>query len=106
MRVERMLEEGFEIIETPLPALITVVKEINDPRIPSLKGMMRAKSAKITMLGQKELNLNTTKIGLCGSPTQVVKIFTPPQRQGGQMLQGETAEAAKQLVGLIKDEVN
>jgi len=106
MRVERMLEEGFEIIETPLPALITVVKEINDPRIPSLKGMMRAKSAKITMLGQKDLNLDTTKIGLCGSPTQVVKIFTPPQRQGGQMLQGETAEVAKQLVGLIKDEVN
>ncbi|MFA5320757.1 MAG: electron transfer flavoprotein subunit beta/FixA family protein [Candidatus Omnitrophota bacterium] len=106
MRVERMLEEGFEIIETPLPALITVVKEINEPRIPSLKGMMRAKSAKITMLGQKDLNLDTNKIGLCGSPTQVVKIFTPPQRQGGQILQGETAEAAKQLAALIKDEVN
>ncbi len=106
MRVERMLEEGFEVIETPLPALITVVKEINEPRIPSLKGMMRAKSAKITMLGQKELDLDTVKIGLCGSPTQVVKIFTPPQRQGGQMLQGETAEVAKQLVALIKDEVN
>jgi len=106
MRVERMLEEGFEIIETPLPALITVVKEINEPRIPSLKGMMRAKSAKITMLGQKDLNLDTNKIGLCGSPTQVVKIFTPPQRQGGQILQGETAEIAKQLAALIKDEVN
>ena len=106
MRVERMLEEGFEIIETPLPALITVVKEINEPRIPSLKGMMRAKSAKITMLGQKDLNLDTNKIGLCGSPTQVVKIFTPPQRQGGQILQGDAAETAKQLAALVKDEVN
>jgi len=106
IRVERMLEEGFEVIETPLPALITVVKEINEPRIPSLKGMMRAKSAKITVLGQKDLNLDTNKIGLCGSPTQVVKIFTPPQRQGGQILQGETAEIAKQLAALIKDEVN
>jgi len=106
MRVERMMEEGFEIIETPLPAVITVVKEINEPRIPSLKGMMRAKSAKITTWGQKELELDPQNIGLCGSPTQVVKIFTPPQRTGGQMLTGEPAEVAEQLVGLIKDEVH
>ncbi len=106
MRVERMLEEGFEIIETPLPALLTVVKEINEPRIPSLKGLMRAKSAKIMMLTQKELDLDPQQIGLCGSPTQVVKIFTPTPRIGGQMLKGEVPDIAKQLVDLIKDEVN
>jgi electron transfer flavoprotein beta subunit len=106
MRVERMLEEGFEIIETPLPALLTVVKEINEPRIPSLKGMMRSKSAKIITWGQKDLNLDPQQIGLCGSPTQVVKIFTPAQRTGGQILKGETAEIAKELVSLIKNEVN
>ncbi len=106
MRVERMLEEGFEIIETPLPALLTVVKEINEPRIPSLKGMMRAKAAKITMWGQKDLDLDPQNIGLCGSPTQVVKIFTPPQRVGGQILKGEVAEIAKQVVELLRSEVN
>ena len=106
MRVERMLEEGYEIIETPLPALLTVVKEINEPRIPSLKGMMRAKSAKITIWGQKDLDLDPQNIGLCGSPTQVVKIFTPPARTGGQILKGEIPDVAKQLVDLIKDEVN
>ncbi|MFH0935266.1 MAG: electron transfer flavoprotein subunit beta/FixA family protein [Candidatus Omnitrophota bacterium] len=106
MRVERMMEEGYEIIELPLPALLTVVKEINEPRLPSLKGMMRAKSAKITLWTQKELNLDPQAIGLCGSPTQVVKIFTPPQRAGGQMLTGETNEIAEKLVGLIKDEIN
>ncbi|MDD5594714.1 MAG: electron transfer flavoprotein subunit beta/FixA family protein [Candidatus Omnitrophica bacterium] len=105
LRVERMLEEGFEIIETPLPALLTVVKEINEPRLPSLKGLMRAKSAKITLLTQKELNLDSQSIGLCGSPTQVVKIFTPAQRTGGQMLKGEIPEIAQELVNLIKDEV-
>jgi electron transfer flavoprotein beta subunit len=104
MRVERMLEEGYEIIQTPLPALLTVVKEINEPRIPSLKGLMRAKSAKITILTQKELDLDPQQIGLCGSPTQVVKIFTPTPRTGGQILTGETADIAKQLVDLIKDE--
>lgn len=106
MRVERMMEEGYEVIETPLPALLTVVKEINEPRLPSLKGMMRAKSAKITVWTQKELNLDAQGIGLCGSPTQVVKIFTPPQREGGQMLQGEAPEVAEKLIGLIKDEVH
>lgn len=106
MRVERMLEEGYEIIETPLPALLTVVKEINEPRLPSLKGMMRAKSAKITTWGQKELNLDEQGIGLCGSPTQVVKIFTPPQRAGGQMLEGEIPEIVEKLTALLKDEVH
>ncbi len=104
MRLERMLEEGYEIIETPLPALLTVVKEINEPRIPSLKGLMRAKSAKITMLTQKELDLDPQQIGLCGSPTQVVKIFTPVPRSGGQILTGEIGDIAKKLVDLIKDE--
>ncbi|MCX5704340.1 MAG: electron transfer flavoprotein subunit beta/FixA family protein, partial [Candidatus Omnitrophica bacterium] len=105
MRVERMMEEGFEIIEIPLPALLTVVKEINEPRIPSLRGMMRAKSAKIALWTQKELNLDPQKIGLCGSPTQVVKIFTPPPRVGGQILKGETQEVANALVELLKQEI-
>ncbi len=106
LTLERMMEEGFEIIQTPLPCLITVVKEINEPRIPSLKGMMRAKSAKITALGQKDLDLDPQSIGLCGSPTQVVKIFTPPQRVGGQILNGEPEEVAEKLVKLIKDEIH
>ncbi len=106
LKVERMLEEGYEVIETPLPALLTVVKEINEPRIPSLRGMMKAKSAKITTLTQKELQLDSQQIGLCGSPTQVVKIFAPTPRAGGQMLSGEAPDVAKQLVDLIKDEVN
>jgi len=105
MRVERMMEEGYEIIETPLPALLTVVKEINEPRIPSLKGMIRAKSAKIIIWGQNDLNLDPQNIGLCGSPTQVVKIFTPPQRSGGQIIKGEVPEIAAQLVDLLKGEV-
>ncbi|MFH1413906.1 MAG: electron transfer flavoprotein subunit beta/FixA family protein [Candidatus Omnitrophota bacterium] len=105
MRVERMMEEGFEIIETPLPALLTVVKEINEPRMPSLKGMIKAKSAMIKTWTQKELELDAQKIGLCGSPTQVIKIFAPPQRKGGEIIEGEVSEVAKKLVGLLKDEV-
>lgn len=106
IRAERMMEEGFEIIESPLPAVITVVKEINEPRLPSLKGMMRAKKTKIGLLTQRELRLDPQKIGLCGSPTQVVKIFTPPARPGGELLEGEPAEVASKLVDLLKNELS
>ncbi len=106
LRVERMMEEGYEVIETPLPCLLTVVKEINEPRLPSLKGMLRAKSAKITIWTQKELNLDPQSIGLCSSPTQVIKIFTPPLRIGGQILKGDTQEVVDKLVGLLKNEIS
>lgn len=106
MRVQRMMEEGFEIIETPLPCLLTVVKEINEPRLASLRGLMRAKNAKITVWSQKELNLDAQGIGLCGSPTQVVKIFTPPPRSGGQIIRGQTQEeAVEKLVELLRKEL-
>ncbi|MCM8781215.1 MAG: electron transfer flavoprotein subunit beta/FixA family protein [Candidatus Omnitrophica bacterium] len=105
IRVERMLEEGYEIIESPLPVLLTVVKEINEPRLPSFKGMMRAKQAKILLWSQKELNLDPQKVGLYGSPTQVIKIFSPPSRKGGKILRGEAQEVVNQLVDLLREEL-
>ena len=102
-KVERMTEEGYDIIETPLPCVFTVVKEINTPRLPSLKGMMRAKSAKIAKWAAVDIDADPKNLGLDGSPTRVVKIFTPPPRKGGQILKGETIETSKKLVDLLKD---
>jgi len=102
-RVERMMEEGYDVVETPLPCLFTVVKEINTPRLPSLKGMMRAKSAKIIQWSAADINAEPKNIGLDGSPTRVVKIFTPPARRGGEMLKGDTSDLAKEVVELLKD---
>jgi electron transfer flavoprotein beta subunit len=104
-KVERMTEEGYEVIKTPLPALFTVVKEINEPRVASLKNLMRAKKAVITKWTATELNLDPKYIGINGSPTQVVKIFTPPRREGGQVFEGTSEELAEKLVGLLKDEL-
>ncbi len=104
-RVERLTEEGFEVIECPLPALFTVVKEINTPRLPSLRGLMKSKQAKIYRLGAADLELEMDRLGLQGSPTQVVKIFTPPPRQGGKILQGGTQEMVDKLVEALKGEV-
>ncbi len=103
MVVERLLEEGYELIELQLPALITVVKEINEPRLPSLRGKMSSKKAEITLWGNKDLGLSENQIGLNGSPTQVVKIFTPPPKEGGKILEGEPQEVVEELFKEIKD---
>ena len=105
MRAERMTEEGYEIIESPLPCLITVVKEINEPRLPSLKGKMRAKKTEIKKWSAKDLDLDPGLIGLNGSPTKVVKIFTPSPREKGQVLEGDPKEISEKLVELLKNDI-
>ncbi len=103
--VERMTEEGFDVVETPLPCLFTVVKEINTPRMPSIKGMMRAKSAKISKWTAADIDADPAALGLDGSPTRVVKIFTPEPRKGGEMISGSAGDVAKELAELLKGEV-
>lgn len=104
-RVERLVEEGFEVIETTLPCLFTVVKEINVPRLPSLKGKMRAKSVKVPVWTAKDLGCDAKKIGLEGSPTKVMKIFNPPPRKGGVKLTGEPDEVVDKLLELLKNDL-
>ncbi len=104
-KVERMTEEGYDIVETPLPCLLTVVKEINTPRMPSLKGMMRARSAKIAKWTADDLDADASALGLDGSPTRVVKIFTPEARKGGEMISGASSDIAKELAELLKEAV-
>lgn len=103
MVVERLLEDGYELLELQLPALITVVKEINEPRLPSLRGKMRARRAQIQVLNHKDLNIDENQVGLNGSPTQVVKIYTPPKKEGGKIFEGEPLEIVTKLVEEIKD---
>ena len=101
--VERLLEEGYELLEIQIPALITVVKEINEPRMPSLRGKMSAKKAVIPVWSNADLDIKESQIGLNGSPTQVVKIFTPPQKEGGKIFEGEPQEVVDKLIVEIKD---
>lgn len=100
---ERLLESGYEAIESPLPCILTVVKEINEPRLPSLKGKMAARKAEIVTWGADDIGADADKLGLDGSPTKVVKIFSPVPREGGEMLEGDPAEIAAQLAEKLKD---
>jgi len=104
MRVQRMVEEGHEVIETPLPALITVVKEINVPRLPSLRGLARAKSAAIPVWDAQELDVDRDMVGLSGSPTRVIKIFFPERTHRGEILQGSPESQAESLIDKLKDD--
>lgn len=100
---ERLLESGYESIESPLPCVLTVVKEINEPRLPSLRGKMAARKAEITSWGADDIKAEAESLGLDGSPTKVVKIFTPPTRKGGEMLEGEPHEVVAELAAKLKD---
>lgn len=102
---ERLLETGYESIEAPLPCLLTVVKEINEPRLPSLKGKMAARKAEIPTWSAEDIGAEPVKVGLEGSPTKVVKIFTPAAREGGEIIRGEPDEVVSQLVEKLKDVV-
>ena len=100
--VERLLEEGFARIAAKLPIVLTVVKEINEPRLPSLKGKMAAKKKEIPVLKAVDIEADSERIGLNGSPTQVMKIFTPPKPGGGKKFAGEPAETVPQLLAELK----
>ncbi len=96
---DRRLEDGEEQLQITLPAILTVVKEIGVPRLPTLDGKIRARRTAIPIYSQKELQLPENRIGLNGSPTRVVKIFRPAvARQcqlefGGDDRQNEQAVA-------------
>jgi electron transfer flavoprotein beta subunit len=81
LRVECEVEEGYERVEVSLPALLTVTRRIGELRSPTLKGVLSAKKKKVTRLGIKELGLPKERVGLLGSPTQVVRTFTPPPKE-------------------------
>jgi electron transfer flavoprotein beta subunit len=96
--VERLLEEGFARIAARLPVVLTVVKEINTPRLPSLKGKLAAKKAEVPVLTAADIGADVERLGLNGSPTQVMKIFTPPKPGGGKKFTGEPAETVGALL--------
>lgn len=94
LKVEREHEDGYEVIEGKFPLLATVVKSANEPRFPTVRGTMKANRKQIPIWTLADLEVDENRIGLKGSPTQVKRIFTPPSRSGGEMIEAETAHEA------------
>ncbi len=103
LKVARQTDEGTEIWKVPTPCLITVLKEIGEPRMPSLRHKMRAKKAEIPTWGVADLGLDPESVGLSGSFTQVVRVFSPPVRGDRVLLQGTVGEQAEQLYNFLKE---
>ena len=103
--VRRALEHGYMRVMVSLPALITVTRELNTPRLPSVLGIIEAASKQTLTWGCAELGITPDAVGLEGSPTKVVSIF---QRQAGQGRQGEVftgpaPEAVRKAVARLRE---
>lgn len=103
MRLRRLVEAGHEVVEAALPAVITVVKEINVPRLPSLRGIARSKSASIPTWNARELGVDTEMVGLSGSGTRVIKIFFPQRTSQGERLEGDLKSQVESLIGKLRN---
>jgi electron transfer flavoprotein beta subunit len=100
--LERMMDDGYDLLAVDYPVLLTVVKGINQPRVPSLKGKMRAKTMEMRKLSAADIGADPLCIGLPGSPTQVEKVFSPPVRSQGTVFTGSLDEQIDQLVDSLK----
>ena len=106
IRLHRLVEDGYEVLDVDMPAVLTVVKEVADPRLPTLRGKQRARAADVPVWSASDLNLQADKLGLNGSPTRVVKIFRPSvARQCEKLPAGDDAavqQAVERLVEFLK----
>jgi len=84
IQVKRLVEGGYELLDMKLPAVLTVVKEISNPRLPTLKGKLKAKEMQIPIWGPQIIDAQDDCLGLNGSPTRVVKIFTQKISREGE----------------------
>lgn len=98
LTVRRQLEDGYETVEVTLPAVLTAVKELNQPRYMTLGGIVTACDMEITVWSMQDLGLEAEEVGLKASPTQVYRSFAPPQKAGGVKLTGSVTEMVAKLV--------
>ena len=103
--VKRMLEDGYMTIKVQTPCLLTCIKELNNPRYMSIGGILSTYSKPLTTLGYEDLKddplIDATTIGLKGSPTNIFKSFTPPQKGAGMMLEGADKATCEKLAGIL-----
>ena len=96
--VTRSLDDFYEDVEAPLPCLLTVTKEVNEPRLPTFKGKLAARKAFVEAWNANDIGGSMERFGSKGSPTEVVKIFTPSPRSVGEIIQGGPKDQASKLI--------
>ncbi len=100
--VSRLVEGGCEQASASLPALLTVVRELNEPRLPSYRASLRARTQPVTTWGAGDLDLEAERIGIPGSPTRVARVFVPEYDRQGQVLAGSPEQQASALAAALR----
>ena len=98
IKVHRLMDDGYDVVESSVPVLLTVVKEINVPRLPSLRGKIAAKKAVIERMDFKAIDAEEENLGLKGSPTQVKNIFAPQAKTERKVLEGNLEQQIDALI--------
>ena len=101
--LKRNTDEGVETLEASLPILITVGKDINQPRLATLRGRLKAKKAEINQITNNELQMDPKEIGLDGSFTRVVKIFEPEEHEAGEVIEGSAEQLAEAILSKLQE---
>ncbi|MTI83221.1 MAG: electron transfer flavoprotein subunit beta/FixA family protein [Firmicutes bacterium] len=105
LKVRRKLEDGYEIVQSRLPCLITVEKSLNELRYSSLPNMLRGARYRPSIISAKDMEADQSMMGLKGSATSVTKIFPPPQRNQGEIFSGDAQSAVDHLIDKLEKRV-
>jgi electron transfer flavoprotein beta subunit len=103
LRVKRQTEFGYDTIEAPLPAVVAVSDAINEPRYPSLKGIMGAKKKPQDVLSASDLGLDASQVGEAGSKTEVLALNAPPARGDSRKIEDEGGNSVEQIVEFLAE---
>lgn len=103
IKVERNIEGGREVIEAQLPAVVSVLKGINEPRLPNLMGIRKAAKVQIPVWDTGEIGAAKEKAGTEGAAMKVIELTTPPPRAAGEMLAGDVDQVGALLVEKLLD---
>ena len=104
IKVSRLGDEGTEIVELTLPAVVTVSDSINEPRLPQMRGLMMAKKKKITVMDLAALGTSAEELGVGSPPSEIVEFMASKTRQAGQKFEGDAAQITAKVVGLLAEE--
>jgi electron transfer flavoprotein beta subunit len=93
-RVERVTDDGYEVISVALPAVITVSNELGEPRYPTIKGIMAAKRKEPTVWKPADIGVTAAEVGAAGRRAKLMKLFQPVHEARCEIVAGETPEEA------------
>jgi len=96
--VERLTDGGVEVLSIPLPAVLTILKDAGEPRLPNLDDLFRARFSPVKRLNAVKLGLQCGRVGLEGSPTRVIDMFSPEIRREGSMFEENYEEGFEKLI--------